>query len=94
MVTTQLEAAEYLKAKDDVIGFLNAAIEDADPANVVNCLGIAVRSAGMRELERRTGVAREALAPALLDLREPSLAQFAAVLDTLGLQMQLVHKAA
>ncbi len=94
MTTRVFDAAEYLHSEDDVIGFLDAAVETGDVAHIADCLGIVARSAGMTEIAKRTGVKRQALYHALSEAGNPTLATLTAVLDALGLRMRIERKAA
>ena len=94
MTTRVLDAAEYIHTEEDVIGFLDAAMETGAVARIADCLGIVARSEGMTAIARRTGVARQALYHALSEAGNPTLATLTAVLDALGLRMRIERKAA
>lgn len=94
MTTRPFDAAVYLDTEDDVIGFLDAALEEGDASHIAQCLGIVARSKGMTEIARRTGVKRQALYHALSEAGNPTLATLTAVLDALGLRMRIDRKAA
>lgn len=59
------DAAEYLETKEDMAAYLEAALEDGDPALVVAALRDIARSQGMTDLARETGLESETLNQAL-----------------------------
>ena len=59
------DAADYLETKEDMAAYLEAALEDGDPALVVAALGDIARSKGMTNIARETGLGRESLYKAL-----------------------------
>lgn len=94
MATHDFDAADYLETEEDVVFFLDAALEGGDVAHIAKALGIVARSKGMTEIARRTGVKRQALYHALSEAGNPTLATLTAVLDALGLRMRIDRKAA
>ena len=94
MTTTVFDAANYLETEEDIIFFLDAALEGGEARHFADCLGIVARSKGMTEIARRTGVKRQALYHALSEAGNPTLATLTAVLDALGLRMRIDRKAA
>lgn len=59
------DPARYLETDQDVAEFLDAVLEDGDPATVAESLGIVARARGMSEIAREIGVSRESLYRAL-----------------------------
>jgi probable addiction module antidote protein len=94
MTTKIFDAAAYLETEDDVLQFLDAALEGGDIAHIASALGVVARSQGMSEIAKRTGVKRQALYHALSESGNPTLATLTAVLDALGLRMRIDRKAA
>lgn len=94
MTSRPFDAAAYLETEDDVILFLDAAMEGGDVAHIAKALGIVARSKGMTEIARRTGVKRQALYHALSDAGNPTLATLTAVLEALGLRIRVEKKVA
>lgn len=94
MKTYHFDPAEMLDSEDAVIDFLDAALEDGDPAHIADCLGIVARSKGMTEIAKRTGIARQALYQSLSEVGNPTLTTLTAVLDALGLRLAIERKAA
>ncbi len=63
--TKPWDAAEHLKTDEDMAAYLEAALEDGDPALVAAALGDIARAKGMTEIARQTGLGRESLYKAL-----------------------------
>jgi probable addiction module antidote protein len=94
MATKVFDAANYLETGEDILLFLDAALEGGDTAHIANALGVVARSKGMTEIAKLTGVKRQALYHALSDMGNPTLSTLTAVLDALGLRMRIDRKAA
>jgi probable addiction module antidote protein len=90
MVTTKKwDVAEHLKSEDDVLAYLDAAMEEGDLPFLYKALGDVARSRGMTEIAKRTGMSRESLYKALSDKGNPTLATVAHVLDAMGLRLSI-----
>lgn len=92
---TRFDAADYLKNLDDVVAFLEIALEDSidDPSAVSHALGIIARSQNMGELARRVGMSRDGLYKALSADGNPTWSTTLKVINALGLRFEL-HTAA
>ena len=84
------DAAEHLETKEDIAAYLEAALEDGDPAVIVAALGDIARSKGMTQIARETGLGRESLYKALSTEGNPEFATVLKVLKSLGLRLQVV----
>lgn len=84
------DAAEHLETKEDIAAYLEAALEDGDPALVVAALGDIARCRGMTNIARETGLGRESLYKALSTEGNPEFATVLKVLKALGLRLQVV----
>jgi probable addiction module antidote protein len=82
------DAAEHLETKEDIAAYLEAALEDGDPALVVAALGDIARSKGMTQLARDTGLGRESLYKALSIEGNPEFATVLKVMQALGLRLR------
>ena len=51
---TAYDAAEFLETDEEIVAYLNAALEDGDPALVSAALGDIARARGMTQLARDT----------------------------------------
>lgn len=91
MGTTQTQPwdpAEHLETKEDMAAYLEAALEDGDPALIVAALGDIARSKGMTHIARETGLGRESLYKALSAGGNPEFATVLKVVKALGLRLQ------
>lgn len=91
--TTHFDPATYLESEEDVVAFLDAAMQDGDAAHIARALGVVARSKGMTEIARRTGVGRQALYGALSNEGNPTLETLTAVLAALGLRLSVQRAA-
>lgn len=91
---TPFDPAEFLNTEDDVVFFLEAAMEGNDAAHIARALGHVARSKGMTEIARRTGLGRQALYNALSENGNPTLETLMAVLSALGLRLSVTRDAA
>lgn len=88
---TPFDPAEFLNTEDDVVFFLEAAMEGNDAAHIARALGHVARSKGMTEIARRTGLGRQALYTALSENGNPTLETLLAVLSALGLRLTVTR---
>lgn len=92
--TTPFDAAAYLQTEEDILYYLEAAMEGNDAGHIASALGDVARSQGMSELARKAGVGRQALYSALSENGNPTLETLTAVLSALGLQLSVQRRAA
>ena len=59
------DVAEFLETDEDIVAYLNAALDDGDPALVSAALGDIARARGMTQLAKDTGITRDGLYKAL-----------------------------
>jgi probable addiction module antidote protein len=85
--TRRWDAADHLKTREDMAAYLEAALEEGDPALVAAALGDIARSTGMTQLARATGLGRESLYKALSMEGNPELATVLKVIQALGLRL-------
>lgn len=88
------DPAEYLQSEEDILYFLEAAMEGNDPAHIARALGVVARSKGMTEIARKTGLGRQALYSALSESGNPTLETLTSVLGALGLELTVQKKVA
>lgn len=84
---SRYDTADYLKTDEDVVAYLDAAVEDGDPALMAAALGDVARARNMSQLARDTGMTREGLYKALSGDGNPSFATVIKVAHALGLRM-------
>lgn len=86
-VTTPWDPADHLETEEDMVAYLEAALEENDPALVAAALGDIARAKGMTQLARDTGLGRESLYKALSPTGNPEFATILKVVAALGLQL-------
>ena len=84
------DAAEFLESDEEIIAYLNAALEDGDPALVSAALGDIARARGMTKLANETGITRDGLYKALSPIGNPSFGTVLKVLNALGYKFDIV----
>ena len=85
--TKPWDAAEHLETEEDMAAYLEAALEDGDPALVAAALGDIARAKGMSEIAGETGLGRESLYTALSPEGNPEFATVLKVIRALGLRL-------
>ena len=88
------DPANYLETEEDVLYFLEAAIEGNDPKHIASALGDVARSKGMTEIARKTGLGRQALHVDLSESGNPTLETLVSVLGALGFELSVQKKVA
>ncbi len=84
------DASDHLETKEDIVAYLEAALEDGDPSLVAAALGDIARSKGMTQIARETGLGRESLYKGLSIEGNPEFATVIKVLQAIGLRFQVV----
>lgn len=87
------DPAEHLETEEDILHYLEAAMEGNDAKHIASALGDVARSRGMTEIAKKSGLGRQALYNALSENGNPTLETLTAVLGALGLELT-VHKRA
>ena len=82
------DAAEHLKSDEDMAAYLEAALEEGDPALVSAALGDIARAKGMTDIARETGLGRESLYKALSPEGNPEFSTVLKVVKALGLRLR------
>lgn len=85
--TRAWDAAEYLETTEDMVAYLEAALEDGDAAVVAAALGDIARAKGMTQVARTAGLGRESLYKALSPDGNPEFATVLRVIHALGLRL-------
>ena len=88
------DPADHLETEEDILYYLEAAMEGNDPKHISSALGDVARSKGMTELAKKAGLGRQALYNALSENGNPTLETLVAVLGVLGLELTVQKKAA
>ena len=85
--TRAYDAAEYLETEGDMAAYLQAALEEGDPAVVIHALGNFARARGMSQIALQTGLGRESLYKALSPDGNPEFATVFKVVKGLGVKL-------
>jgi probable addiction module antidote protein len=84
--------ADEIKTKEDVIGILEAALEENDTEFLFKVIGDIARSKGMAQISRELNLNRESLYRSLSQDGNPSFSTVAKVLDNMGFQLSIRQK--
>lgn len=85
--TVPWDIVDSLDTPERIAFYLEAVLDDGDPALVATAIGDIVRAQGMTEVVRKTGLSRETLQRTLSDEGGTQLAILIAVLRALGLKL-------
>lgn len=85
--TRPFDVSNYLNDEADIAAYLQAAIEDGDPALLAAALGDIARARGMTQLARDTGLSRESLYKSLSGERAPSSDTLFKVIHAMGFKL-------
>ena len=86
--TRPWDVVEHLETDEDMAAYLEAALEEGDPALVAAALGDIARAKGMAQIARETGLGRESLYKALSPEGNPEFATVLKVVRALGLRLR------
>lgn len=87
--TRPWDVVDYLRTNEDMAGYLEACLEEDDPALVAAALGDIARAKGMTEVAREAGLGRESLYKALSANGNPELGTVLRVMRSLGLKLHV-----
>ncbi|MBU1570681.1 MAG: putative addiction module antidote protein [Proteobacteria bacterium] len=85
--TRPWDVAEHLETVEDMAAYLEAALEEGDPAIVAAAIGDIARAKGITQIARETGLGRESLYKALSPEGNPEFATVLKVVRALGLRL-------
>lgn len=88
------DPAEHIETEEDILYYLEAAMEGNDPRHITRALGDVARSKGMTEIAKTSDLGRQALYNALSENGNPTLQTLTAVLGALGLELTVQKRAA
>lgn len=86
--THRWDAAEHFENEEDMVEYLEAALEENDPALIAAALGDIARAKGMSQIAKQAGLGRESLYKALSSEGNPEFATILKVINALGLQLR------
>jgi probable addiction module antidote protein len=84
---SRYDTADYLKSEEEIAAYLDAVMEDGDPALIAAALGDVARARNISKLARDTGMSREGIYRALSGEGNPSFATVLKIAGALGLRL-------
>ena len=85
--TRPWDPAEHLETEEDMVAYLNVALEDGDMGLIMAVLGDIARARRMATVAKETGLGRESLYKSLSSNGNPEFATVLKVVHALGLQL-------
>lgn len=85
--TIRWDPAEHLGNKKAIAAYINAALEDGDPAVIAAALGDVARTQGMTKIAHEAGLTRASLYKALNGDAKPEFGTILRVLGALGVKL-------
>jgi probable addiction module antidote protein len=92
MKTYEWDMADNINTKEEVIAYLQGAIEENDTETLFDVIGAIARSKGMVAVANELGLSRESLYKSLSSSGNPSFNTIVKVLDNLGFQLSVRQK--
>lgn len=86
---TPWDTAEFLTNDEMIIEYLNAALDEDDPAFFMKAVGNVARAKGMTTIAQETQLGRPSLYKALSGERDPRIGTVMKVLAALGIQLTI-----
>jgi probable addiction module antidote protein len=87
--THEWNSAAALRSDEEIAAYVDAAIEDGDPALLAHALGVVARVRGMTQVARDAGLGRESLYKALSGEGNPSFDTIVKVIRALNLELHV-----
>ena len=84
--------ADEIETREDVIGILEAALEENDIEFLFKVIGDIARSKGMAQIARELNLNRESLYRSLSSNGNPSFSTIIKILNYLGFQLSIKQK--
>ena len=89
-VSDRPQFLEWLKDPENAAAYVEAALEDGDPAGLLQALrNVAESRGGVSQIAKKTGLNREALYRTLSKGGNPQLRSLAAILGATGLRLSV-----
>jgi probable addiction module antidote protein len=86
--TRPWDVTEHLETEQDMVAYLEAALEEGDPSLIAAALGDIAKAKGIAQIARKTGLGRESLYKALSSEGNPEFATVLKVVRALGLRFR------
>ena len=94
LTISEWDPSEHLETQEDIIAYLNAALEEDDPAILQAALGDIAKARGMSSIAREAGVGRESLYKSLRLDGNPSWKTITTVLAALDIRLEVAPSSA
>jgi probable addiction module antidote protein len=88
--TRPWDTSEHLDSPEAIAAYLEAVMEENDPALLTNALGQIARARGMTQLAKEAGLSREVLYKAFVAGGNPTLDTLSKTIAALGLKLVVV----
>ena len=92
MKTSVYDPADYIETRDDVLAFLEGALEENDPEFLLETIGHIARSKGMAQIAKELNLDRAGLYKSFSINGNPYFFTVMKVLDNLGFRLSLQQK--
>jgi probable addiction module antidote protein len=83
------DVTRHLDSDEAIAAYLDAVLQESDPALLAAALGDVARAKGMTQIARATGLGRESLYKALSPEGNPELGTVLKVVQSLGLRLRV-----
>ena len=91
MTTSDIfSVSDYLNTPEEVKGYLQAALDENDPAFFIDALGVVSKSKGMKMIADKAGLGYQSLYKSFGEGKHPRFETVYKVVNALGLRLQLV----
>jgi probable addiction module antidote protein len=87
--TRPWDITRYLDSDEAIAAYIEAALDEDDPALLAAALGDVARAKGMTQIARETGLGRESLYKALSPEGNPEFGTVQKVMRSLGLKIHV-----
>lgn len=87
--TIRFDIQKHLLTTEEQIGYLEAVLEDGDPALIASAIGDIARARGASQFAKEAGLSRETIYKVFRPGGNPTLSTIAKALKALGLRLSL-----
>lgn len=84
---TRFDASEYLDSEEMIAEYLNAALQENDPAIFLSAIADVAKAKGMTQVAAAAGLGRESLYKALAPNAQPRFSTVLRVMHALGVKL-------
>ena len=92
MKTSKYDPADYIETREDIIAFLEGALEENDPEFLFETIGHIARSKGMAKIANELNIDRAGLYKSFSSDGNPYFITVLKVLDNLGFRLSIQQK--